>query len=75
MPPDACKGAWRFNTLWKLPMHRVGSSSLTGTDRSNVLDELEAAFKFKRDVVECTKFLMHTINVEIKYKLSDWNPH
>ncbi len=42
------------------------------TDRSNLLDELESAFK--RDVVESTvtTFPMHTINVEIKYKLSDF---
>ncbi len=33
------------------------------------MDELENAFK--RDVVERTTLPMHTINVEIKYKLSD----
>ena len=67
MPLDARKGAWRFDTLWKLPMHMVGSASFT--DRSNLLDELESAFK--RDVLERTTFPMHTINIEIKYKLSD----
>ncbi len=39
------------------------------TDRSNLLDELESAFK--RDVVERTTFPMHNISVEIKYKMSD----
>ncbi len=61
------KGAWRFETLWGLPTHMVGFTSLT--DQSNLLDELESAFI--RDVVQLTTFLMHTINVEIKYKLSD----
>ena len=45
----------------------VGFTSLT--DQSNLLDELESAFI--RDVVQRTTFPMHTINVEIKYKLSD----
>ncbi len=45
----------------------VGSTSFT--DQSNLLHELESAFK--RDVVQRTTFPMHTINVEIKYKLSD----
>jgi hypothetical protein len=67
MPPDDRKGAWRFDTLWRLPMHMVGSTSFT--DRRNLLDELESAFK--RDLVERTTFPMHIINVEIKYKLSD----
>jgi hypothetical protein len=69
MPPDAHKGACRFDTLWKLPTHMVGSISFTGTDRSNVKDELET--NFMRDVVKRTAFLMHTINVKIKYTLSD----
>ncbi len=65
MPSDPSKGAWRFDTLWTLPTHMVGSASFTGTDQSNVLDELESAFK--RDVVERSSFPMHTIiNVEIK---------
>ena len=66
MPPAVRKGAWRFETLWRLPTHMVGFTSLT--DQSNLLDELESAFI--RDVVQRTTFPMHTINVEIKYKLS-----
>jgi hypothetical protein len=54
MPPDARKGAWRFDALWRHPTHMVGSISFIGTDRSNVLDELETALK--RDVVEVTTF-------------------
>jgi hypothetical protein len=50
MPPDARKGAWRFYMLWKLPTHMVGSTSFTDTNQSNVMDELETAFKL--DVVE-----------------------
>ncbi len=69
MSPDACKGAWRFDTLWELPTHKFGSTAFTDTDRSNILDESETAFK--RDAVERTTFLMDTISVEIKYKLSD----
>ena len=69
MPQDARKGAWRFDTLWKLPTHMVGYTSVPDNDGSNVTDELETAFK--RDVVERTTFPMNTRNVEIKYKLSD----
>jgi hypothetical protein len=67
MPPDVRKGAWRFETLWRLPTHIVAFTSLA--DQSNLLDELDSAFI--RDVVPRTTFPMHTINVEIKYKLSD----
>jgi hypothetical protein len=54
MPPDARKGAWRFDTLWKLPTHMVGSTSLTGTDLCDIMDILETAFK--RDAVWRTTF-------------------
>jgi len=47
----------------------IGSTTFTSTDRRNVLNELESAFKC--DVVERTTFPMQTINVEIRYKLSD----
>ena len=67
--PSARKGAWRFDTLWRLPSDILGSTSFTGTDQSSGLNELESAFK--RDVVERTTFPIHTRNVEIKYKLSD----
>ena len=69
MPQDARKGAWRFDTLWKLPTHMVSSTPVTDNDRRNVMDQLETAFK--RDVVERTTFPMNTRNVEIKYKVSD----
>jgi hypothetical protein len=64
-----------FDTLWNLPKNMVGIRWIRFLHdrrlRSNVMDELETAFE--RDVVERTTFLMHTINVEIKYKLSDLN--
>ena len=61
------KGAWHFDAMWTLPANMIGSTSFA--DRSCALDELESAFM--RDVVERTTFPMNTINVEIKYKLSD----
>jgi hypothetical protein len=69
MPQDARKGAWRFDTLWTLPTHMVGYTPVPDNDRSNVMDELETAFK--RNVVERPTFPTNTRNVEIKYKLSD----
>ena len=69
MPQDARKGAWRFDTLWNLPTHMIGYTPVPDNDQSNVIDELETAFK--HDVVERTTFPMNTRNVEIKYKLSD----
>jgi hypothetical protein len=67
MPHDERKGAWHFATLWTLPAHLIGSTSFA--DRSCILDELESAFM--RDVVERATFPKNTINVEIRYKLSD----
>ena len=62
MPPKDRKGAWRFDTLWTLSTHMVGSVSLT--DQKSLLSELESAFK--RDVLERDKFPLNTRNVEIK---------
>jgi hypothetical protein len=43
MQQDTRKGAWRFDTLWKLPTHMVGSTSVTDNNwpGSKVMDELE----------------------------------
>ena len=67
MPRDDRKGAWRFDTLWTLPAHIVGSTSFT--DRNCLLSEVDSAFK--RDVVERQEFPNYIRNVEIIYKLSD----
>ena len=67
MPPKDRKGAWRFDTLWTLSTHMVGSVSLT--DQNSLHSELESAFK--RDVLERDTFPPNTRSVQIKYKLSD----
>ena len=67
MPRDDRKGAWRFDSLWTLPAHIIGSTSFT--DQNCILSELDSAFK--RDVVERPEFPNNIRNVEMKYKLSD----
>ena len=60
-------GSWRFDTLWTLSAHMVGSVSLT--DQNSLHSELESAFK--RDVLQRDTFPPNTRSVMIKYKLSD----
>ena len=67
IPNDAQRGAWRFDTLWGLSTHMMGSSSFP--DRSCVIDELESAFNLKRGVVQplqrtTVTFLIYTTHIE-----------
>ncbi len=48
MPIDERKANWRFDALWVLPAHRIGSTDFT--NRKKLLDELDSLDK--RDLME-----------------------
>ena len=64
------KGAWSFSAVWTFPGHMVATTS---TDPSSLQRELlQLDTELRRLVNERERFLHYLKNVELKYKLSDW---
>ena len=64
------KGAWSFSAVWTFPGHMVATKS---TDPSSLQRELlHLDTEFTRLVNERERFPPFLRNVELKYKLSDW---
>jgi hypothetical protein len=64
------KGAWRFSAVWTFPGHMVATTS---TDPSRLKKELQQMeTEMKRLVLGAQKFQLDLRNIQLKYKLSDW---
>ena len=64
------KTAWRFSAVWTFPGHMVGTTS---TDPSRLQHELrQLDIQLKRLVMEAERLPLYLRNIELKYKLSDW---
>ncbi len=64
------KGAWRFSALWTFPGHMVATTS---TDPSRLKKELQQVeTEMKRLVLGAQKFPLYLKNIQLRYRLSDW---
>jgi hypothetical protein len=62
------KGAWRFSAVWTFPGHIVAT-----TDPSHLKKELkQMEAGMKRLVMGVQKIPLYLRNIQLKYKLSDW---
>ena len=64
------KGAWRFSAVWTFPGHMVATTSTDPTSLQRELLQLDT--ELTRLVIERERFPPFLKNVELKYKLSDW---
>jgi hypothetical protein len=64
------KGAWRFSAVWTFPGHMVATTSTDPSRLKNELQQMET--EMKRLVLQAQKYPLYLTNIELKYKLSDW---
>ena len=64
------KGAWRFSAVWAFPGHMVATSSTDPILLQNELRQMET--EMKRLVLQAERFPPNLRNIELKYRLSDW---
>ena len=64
------KGAWRFSAVWTFPRHMVAATSTDPIIIQNELQQIEN--EMKRLLLQTERFPLYLRNIELKYKLSDW---
>ena len=64
------KGAWLFSAVWTFPGHMVATSSTDPVLLQNELRQMET--EMKRLVLQAERFPPNLRNIELKYRLSDW---
>ena len=64
------KGAWRFSAVWTFPGHMVATTSTDPGLLQNEQQQMET--EMKRLVVGAQKIPLYLRNIQLKYKLSDW---
>ena len=66
------KGAWRFSAMWTIPGHVVATTTSTDPSRDPRTDLQQLDTELKRLVLEAQRLPSYLRNIELKYKLSDW---
>ena len=64
------KGAWRFSAVWTFPGNMVATISTDPIVLQNEVRQMET--EMKRLVLQAQRFPLHLRNIELRYKLSDW---
>ena len=64
------KGAWRFSAVWTFPGHMVATTSTDPSRLKNEIQQMET--EMKRLVLGAQRFPLLLRNIQLKYKLSDW---
>ncbi len=64
------KGIWRFNAVWTFSGHMVATTSTDPIRLKTELQQMET--EMKRLVLEMQKFPLYLKNIQLKYRLSDW---
>ena len=64
------KGAWRFSAVWTFPGHMVATTSTDPVLIENELQQMET--EMKRLVLGAQRFPLYLQNIQLKYKLSEW---
>jgi hypothetical protein len=64
------KGAWRFSAVWTFPGHMVAATSTDPIVLQNELQQIEN--EMQRLVLQTERFPPYLRNIEVKYKLWDW---
>ena len=64
------KGAWRFSAVWTFPADMVATLSTDPVVLQNEVRQMETVMK--RLVLQAQRFPLHLRNIQLRYKLSDW---
>ncbi len=64
------KAAWRFTAVWTFPGNMVATISTDPIVSQNEVLQMET--EMKRLVLHAQRFPPHLRNIQLKYKLSDW---
>lgn len=64
------KAAWRFTAVWTFPGNMVATISTDPIVSQNEVRQMET--EMKRLVLHAQRFPPHLRNIQLKYKLSDW---
>ena len=64
------KAAWRFTAVWTFPGNMVATISTDPIVSQNEVRQMET--ELKRLVLHAQRFPPHLRNIQLKYKLSDW---
>ena len=68
--PGISKSAWTWNAVWTLPVNLVATASTDPVRLQNELRELDE--ELKRLLLENERLPKILRNIELRYKLSDW---
>ena len=64
------KAAWRFTAVWTFPGNMVATISTDPIVSQNEVRQMET--EMKRLVLQAQRFPPHLRNIELRYKLFDW---